>query len=102
MEENSGYLRRKLFEDGAVTYGINTGFGDSADVRSQNLPNLQLALLRLLNAGMGRSFPVPSTRAATAVRLNCLLKAYSGVRPIVPETMAALLNANITKGVRQR
>ena len=102
VEENAAYLRRKIVDDGVIIYGINTGFGDSADVRSQNLPEMQLALLRHVNAGMGQSFPVPSTRAATAVRLNCLLKAYSGVRPIVPETMAALLNADIMPEVPLR
>ena len=91
---NQAYLQRKL-DDGLVVYGINTGFGGSADVRSSKLDEVQKSLIRAVNAGMGRTFPANVTRAAMVTRANCLVKAYSGVRPDVPKVLTDLINKDI-------
>ena len=64
------------------TYGINTGFGNFADVKipHDSLSQLQVNLLRSHAAGVGEPLPVPVVRAAMALRANVLAKGYSGIR----------------------
>ena len=47
---NYGYLKDKI-NSGAVIYGINTGFGGSADVRNNDTAKIQNAAIQLLNTG---------------------------------------------------
>ncbi|XP_052811715.1 uncharacterized protein LOC128239212 isoform X2 [Mya arenaria] len=98
---NQKYLKEKL-DEGLIVYGINTGFGGSAEVRSCKLDDVQTALIRHVNAGMGRVFPVHLTRAAMVTRANCLAKGYSGVRPDVPQVLVELINHDITPRVPLR
>src|SRR5690349_15404688 len=51
-------------------YGINTGFGNFADVKipHDSLSQLQVNLLRSHAAGVGEPLPVPVVRAAMALR----------------------------------
>ena len=55
-------------------YGINTGFGNFAEVRipSDSLSELQVNLLRSHAAGVGDPLPVPVVRATMALRANVL------------------------------
>src|SRR5262245_29040090 len=64
------------------TYGINTGFGNFAEVRiaSDSLETLQVNLLRSHAAGVGDPLPVPVVRATMALRANVLAKGFSGIR----------------------
>ncbi|XP_063446669.1 uncharacterized protein LOC134726200 [Mytilus trossulus] len=104
MEEltaNAVYLKKKL-EKGLVLYGINTGFGGSSDVRSCKFEDVQMALIRLVNVGMGRMFPLEMIRAAMVTRANCLAKAYSGVRAEVVTTLTDLINNDIVPEVPLR
>jgi histidine ammonia-lyase len=84
-------------------YGISTGFGAlanrhvSTDLRTQ----LQRSLIRSHAAGVGAPVEVEVVRALMALRLKTLASGRTGVRPIVAETMAAILNAGITPLVRE-
>ena len=62
-------------------YGINTGFGNFAEVRipSDSLAELQVNLLRSHAAGVGDPLPVPVVRATMALRANVLAKGFSGI-----------------------
>lgn len=78
-------------------YGITTGFGSFSD---QSIPpdqtrQLQANLLRSHAAGVGHPLPAEVVRAATLLRANSLALGYSGVRPVLIETLLALLNAGI-------
>ncbi|XP_063444116.1 uncharacterized protein LOC134724796 [Mytilus trossulus] len=101
LEANAAYLKKKL-EKGLVVYGINTGFGGSADVRSWEFEDVQKALIRHVNAGMGRFFPTDKVRAAMVTRANCLSKAYSGVRSEVVTNLTDLINTDISPEVPLR
>jgi histidine ammonia-lyase len=82
---------------GETAYGINTGFGKLADVRISNgdLKALQRNLVLSHASGLGEPLPEPETRAMLLLRANVLAKGHSGVRPIVLETLVALLNHRI-------
>jgi histidine ammonia-lyase len=79
------------------TYGINTGFGNFAEVKipSDSLAELQVNLLRSHAAGVGDPLPVPVVRATMALRANVLAKGYSGIRVETLELLIALLNGGV-------
>jgi histidine ammonia-lyase len=86
------------------TYGINTGFGNFADVRipHESLTELQLNLLRSHAAGVGEPLPVPVVRATMALRANVLAKGFSGIRVETLELLIALLNHRVHPVVPSR
>ena len=47
---NYAYLKEKI-NSGAVVYGINTGFGESADVRHSDTAKIQNTAIQHQNAG---------------------------------------------------
>src|SRR5688500_15947582 len=79
------------------TYGINTGFGNFADVKipHDSLSQLQVNLLRSHAAGVGEPLPVPVVLAAMALRANVLAKGYSGIRLETLDLLVELLNRGI-------
>jgi len=87
----------RVVTSGDTAYGINTGFGKLADVRISNgdLKALQRNLVLSHACGLGEPLPEPETRAMLLLRANVLAKGHSGVRPVVLETLVALLNHRI-------
>ncbi len=75
-------------------YGISTGFGAlvSNTVAPELQRHLQINLLRSHAAGTGPELPIAVVRGAIAIRANGLLLGHSGVRPVVVQRLAALLN----------
>jgi histidine ammonia-lyase len=86
------------------TYGINTGFGNFAEVRipHESLSELLLNLLRSHAAGVGDPLPVTVVRAAMALRANVLAKGFSGIRLDTLELLMALLNRRVHPVVPSR
>jgi histidine ammonia-lyase len=82
---------------GDTIYGVNTGFGKLAHVRipSDDLRALQLNLIRSHASGVGEPLPVEAVRAMMLLRANVLLMGTSGVRPVIPDTLVAMLNAQV-------
>jgi histidine ammonia-lyase len=82
---------------GETIYGVNTGFGKLAHVRiaPERLRELQLNLIRSHASGVGDLLPVPAVRAMMLLRANVLLMETSGVRPVLAETLVAMLNTNV-------
>ena len=79
-------------------YGVSTGFGSLARVRipAERRAELQKALVRSHAAGMGPPIEREVVRAMMVLRARTLAMGWSGTRPVVAETIAALLNAGIT------
>jgi phenylalanine ammonia-lyase len=110
---------QKRLKSGDSLYGINTGFGGSADSRTSNMHALQLALLQHQQCGVlpvppsfpvmtpsrpGSSLPLSThqlsqpeawVRGAMVVRLNSLARGHSGVRYMVLERMQKFIEENI-------
>jgi histidine ammonia-lyase len=87
----------RVVASGAAAYGINTGFGKLASVRisSEQVRQLQVNLVRSHASGVGPPLTEPETRAMMLLRANALAKGLSGIRPVVVETLCAMLNAGV-------
>jgi histidine ammonia-lyase len=86
-----------LVRAGRVIYGLNTGCGPLSDraVPVEARGDLQRNLVRSHACGLGPSHSVPVVRATMAVRVQSLALGRSAVRPLVVETLVAMLNAGI-------
>ncbi|MGE0128128.1 MAG: histidine ammonia-lyase [Blastocatellales bacterium] len=80
-----------------VVYGINTGFGALSEVSipADDLRELQLNLVRSHACGVGEPLPENTVRAMMLHRANVLAKGFSGCRPVVIETLIAMLNRGV-------
>jgi len=87
----------EVLSRGETAYGINTGFGKLSDVRiaPDQLESLQRNLIRSHACGIGEPLPEDEVRAMLLLRANVLAKGLSGVRPVVAETLIAMLNHRV-------
>ncbi|MBM4293136.1 MAG: aromatic amino acid lyase [Deltaproteobacteria bacterium] len=84
---------------GAVVYGVNTGFGSNADVLLSDLgaaERLQRNLIVTHAVCVGEPLPPPLVRAMMLIRINTLLRGYSGVRLEVIARLVEMLNEGLT------
>ncbi len=83
---------------GRTMYGINTGFGSFAHrrVSGSELRDLQRNLIRSHSAGVGDLLPEEVVRGMMLLLASSLSRGHSGVRPVVVETLIAMLNGRVT------
>ena len=86
-----------VVENERVAYAVNTGVGHLADMRisRQDIRKLQLNLVRSHCVGVGEPLPEDVVRAMMLLRANSLSKGFSGVRPIVIDTLCEMLNRRV-------
>lgn len=96
-------VERIVREDRTV-YGINTGFGKFSDVKieEEDTKALQLHLIRSHSCGVGEPFSETVSRAMVVLRLNALLKGFSGIRLEVLERFAYMVNNRIHPVIPQQ
>ncbi|KAF7346985.1 Phenylalanine ammonia-lyase [Mycena venus] len=100
-------------EKGVSVYGISTGFGGSADSRTDKPIHLGLALLQhqvsgilpsaqepqdilpLLDPGSSTTMPEAWVRGAMLIRMSSLIRGHSGVRFQLIEKIHEVLRANV-------
>lgn len=89
---------------GEVIYGVNTGFGELAQVRidADKLLVLQRNLVLSHAAGIGEPLPDAAVRGMLLLRANTLARGHSGVRPEVVEALLALLNHDLLPVIPSR
>lgn len=92
-----------MADSATPVYGVSTGFGALATrhISPEDRTQLQRSLIRSHAAGMGEAVEREVVRAMMFLRLKTLCSGRTGVRPVVAQTMAALLNAGITPLVRE-
>ena len=92
-----------LKQDQAV-YGVNTGFGDLANVRisADKLSLLQERLIFSHCAGVGEPLSKHVVRGMLLLRANTLSRGHSGVRAEIIDALLALLNADVLPIVPSR
>lgn len=98
-------------ENGWVVYGVNTGFGGSADSRTEQLKKLQISLLQHTQSavitaadrddstdkdGKSHIIPLAWVKAAMVIRANQNLRGHSAVRIEVIDTLLGLLRHDVT------
>ncbi len=90
-----------ILSSGTPVYGISTGFGAlvSNTVAPELQRHLQVNLLRSHAAGTGPELPKEVVRGAMAVRCSGLMLGHSGVRPVVVQRIAAVLNGGFVPRV---
>ncbi|KAE9369014.1 putative phenylalanine ammonia-lyase [Stipitochalara longipes BDJ] len=118
IDESVDFLSARL-EQGDSFYGTTTGFGGSADTRTNKTIALQRALLQMQQCGVlmqqknistpnifrtalpngdpiaSTTMPEAWTRGSMLVRCNTLARGHSAVRHNIIETFPKLLNGNM-------
>src|SRR5829696_2687131 len=96
MEASAAVVERLAGSDVPV-YGVSTGFGSLAGtwIPPERREELQRALIRSHAAGMGPPIEREAVRAMMFLRARSLAMGRSGARPVVAETMLALLAAGL-------
>ena len=96
-------LIERLADQPEPHYGISTGFGALATtfIAPERRRQLQASLIRSHAAGTGAEVEREVVRALQLLRLQTLVSGHTGIRPIIAETYAAMLNAGITPLVHE-
>lgn len=91
-------LVERWVRDGETVYGVTTGFGEFSNVRiSQfDIEQLQENLIFSHAAGAGEPLPPDIVRAMMVLRVNALVKGFSGVRPNTVDLLIDMVNHRIT------
>ncbi|KAJ5537660.1 L-Aspartase-like protein [Penicillium frequentans] len=111
VDKSVNYLR-ECVEQGEILYGINTGFGGSANTTTDDTKNLQISLMQMQQYGVisnvknqypgaressaTTEMPESWVRASMLVRCNTLVQGHSGVRFTIIEALTELLNRKCT------
>ncbi len=93
-----------IVKQGRTVYGVNTGFGKLSDVSIDraDLIQLQLNLVRSHSCGLGDPLSEPEARAMLLLRANVLASGFSGARPLVIETLIAMLEKRVTPVIPEK
>ncbi|MGA7814185.1 aromatic amino acid lyase, partial [Caballeronia sp.] len=96
IERGAEFLRQHLAA-GRTVYGVNTGYGDACvvDVPAELIEALPLQLTRYHGCGMGQHLDDAQALAVIATRLNSLAYGFSGVRTVLLERLADLINHRV-------
>jgi histidine ammonia-lyase len=88
---------QRLLAEGAVAYGITTGFGAFKDrlIPPEQVEQLQHNILMSHAVGVGEPFDIATTRAIMLIRANTLARGHSGIRVETLELLLAMLNAGL-------
>ena len=94
----------KIVEQNRTVYGVNTGFGKLSDVRIDRgqLSELQLNLVRSHSCGIGNPLSEPEARAMLLLRANVLAAGLSGARPLIVDTLIAMLTRGVTPVIPEK
>ena len=99
---------RKIVEDiiseERVVYGVTTGFGSlcNVNISKEDSSQLQENLIRTHSSGFGDPLKEDEVRAAMLIRINSLVKGYSGIRLETVETLLEMLNKNVIPHIPEK
>ena len=102
--ERSRRVVEQIVAERRTVYGVNTGFGKLSDVSidQSDLRQLQLNLVRSHSCGLGDPLPQDEARAMLLLRANVLASGFSGARPLVIETLIAMLERGVTPVIPEK
>jgi len=86
---------------GDAAYGINTGFGILAKTRipDEKLEELQRNLILSHSVGTGALLSDAVVRLIMLMKIGSLARGFSGVRPLIIDTLIALYNAGVMPAI---
>ena len=92
---------RAIVAKGEAAYGINTGFGILAKTRiaDARLEQLQRNLILSHAVGTGAYLEDRVVRLLMLMKIGSLARGFSGVRPLLVDTLIALYNAGIMPAI---
>lgn len=90
--------------EGKVVYGITTGFGKFSDtvISKDDAAELQRNLIVSHACGVGDPFDEPTVRAIMLLRVNNLVKGYSGAALNTIETLVDMINKGVHPVIPQK
>src|SRR5262247_3081540 len=102
--EKARQVVQDIVTQGRTVYGVNTGFGKLSDVSidKSDLMQLQLNLVRSHSCGLGSPLSEPEARAMLLLRANVLASGFSGARPLVIDTLTAMLEKGVTPVIPEK
>jgi histidine ammonia-lyase len=102
--EQSRKVVEEIVAEGRTVYGVNTGFGKLSDVHIERaqLRELQLNLVRSHSCGLGSPLSEAEVRALLLLRANVLAEGFSGCRPVLIESLVAMLNRGVTPVIPEK
>jgi histidine ammonia-lyase len=97
----SAALVDDIVAKGDPAYGINTGFGilAKAHIPNEQLAQLQRNLILSHAVGTGELIADNIVRLILLTKIGSLARGYSGVRPLIIDTLIALYNAGIMPAI---
>ena len=102
--ERARQVVQEIVTQKRTVYGVNTGFGKLSDVSidASDLLQLQLNLVRSHSCGLGDPLPEDEARAMLLLRANVLASGFSGARPLVIDTLIAMLEKGVTPVIPEK
>jgi histidine ammonia-lyase len=87
-----------------IMYGVNTGIGEFSEVvlDDDQVQQFQRYLIYNHAAGIGEPCPEDRVRAAMLLRINVHANGHSGCRPVITDTLVAMLNKGVTPVVCEK
>ncbi|HSX16218.1 MAG TPA: histidine ammonia-lyase [Candidatus Saccharimonadales bacterium] len=94
----------KAVDNNEIIYGVTTGFGafKNTAISPQDVAKLQENLIKSHAVGVGPLLEEAVVRGMMFLMANYLSKGYSGVRPVVIETLIELLNKGVCPAVPEQ
>lgn len=103
IQASRAYVEELVREE-RVVYGITTGFGRFSNVviKNEQVEKLQDSLIRSHTCGVGRHFDIEVVRGIMLLRLNALVKGYSGVRLEMLQTLVHMINKKVHPAIPEK
>lgn len=104
LVEKARSFVEQVVENDKPVYGINTGFGKLSDipVSKNDVSKLQENLLMSHACGVGSPFSDEIVRGMLVLRINALIKGYSGIRLVTLNKMVEMLNKDVSPVVFEK
>ncbi|HEX2953777.1 MAG TPA: aromatic amino acid ammonia-lyase [Bacillota bacterium] len=102
-KKSRDYLLSQI-RDGKIIYGVNSSFGSMCNkiIQDDAVEKLQENLIRSHAAGLGEPLPPSIALAALTVRLNSLIRGYSGVSVELLKFVGEIINHGIAPYIPTR
>ncbi|MGO1580640.1 MAG: histidine ammonia-lyase [Peptoniphilaceae bacterium] len=102
--KDSRQIVEDIIAEQRVVYGVTTGFGSLCNVSIEQDASAQLQenLIRTHSTGFGKPLKEDEVRALMLIRINSLVKGYSGIRMEVVKVILDMLNKGVVPHIPEK